>query len=1408
MKDFLLKYTLSYLLVCFPWSAYALNLLHPAPSGKKTEVQTKVDLGDVRNGFIVEFQSAPVFQVLAPLVSVATAEREILDAANKQKNLLEDEQDAFLSELRRDPKIKEILELPGVQIKKYLRGINAVGFNFVRTSAGESEVGKLYEALKLYAETHAKDIKKIHPNVTVSGTLLNSTTLVQAPQNYKVFSVLNNQRSNRDGFGVRIGIVDTGINFTHPDLGGQYCGSCKVIRGYDYVNQDLDPSDDHGHGTHVASIAAGLGQISQNNSLVNILGVAPGALLVPFKVLGSNNSGTSDNIISAVEDCADPNGDLSPSDRLDVCNLSLGGPGYPDDAMSVAVDQTTGVGVLFVVSAGNDGSQGIRSPGTARRALTVGASCKPNQIGIDPSCADSVASYSSSGPVNWIAVNPTTGFDEYLTLQKPDLVAPGNQICAAQLDFWQQPSQCNDANHIAISGTSMAAPHVSGLAAILKQVNPALGPQAIKDALMNSAQSLGVNVYRQGKGLAQLSNALNLLQAPRDRMEVTTGPILLFDVPTTRIQEYSRTVTFRNGNSTAVNVSLLPGGLPQGVSVQGTNINNLGANQQGNIILKFTLDHAVLSASKLYLNQLRFNIQPTGSSAYPVSVGTYIRVGEYIRVLLGDELEFPIFSPTATAESQLKTISIQNLLTDYPLNVTASFDPSSYDDQRTFYSSRGAATPNISFQLLDGGTPISSISLAPNQSRIIDIRANLAADVKPYAYRSQVSFSSSPNGILHSRVLRVYRGYALRLQSGWPIDALSVVGNTRIDHAAGVPPGGNRGQWKSVGSGYTNPSSYTFVSQDPHSVDVYAAWLAPLSSSVHASWIIRDKNLQGQPLAFHYPAPLNTFDQSYPTNTPLFTVTFDPKDLNGVSQPDYLSYGFHGRDYRTGIMGRLPPLKRQIKVNQLPSYFRFTGSKSMIYDLVPNAGISTANQKTLVWSYKLLGISSNVTLTNTPAQLIQRKLKGPLGQNFEISIYDREVADNTGMGWFVGQYLRDESSIFFYSNETNTNDFASDPYGRTPLIGFEEFYNGFNLPSYFFTPTRMLTVKNWELRNSDTRGNRYTSLNEGAFYRRNQIDHTNVRSIVLGGTLFSNPNSVLGARGLGSGSSSLTNVSADVGAGIENLYGGSARSRFGSANRSTAVNYSTDITVNGSLVLQGCIVSPFTCLALANFTSFANQSVNIRTTSSNVVPWRTSPLVNTLTQNFTMIDDRMLNSPPKFETIKLINTQNNEESDTLSPGNVNALDFVIDPQANFMQYADFFTTRYTESQNPGPFSSDPQRRGILNSSYPIVPCSTLASSGTILSTQENIRVGCVRFRTNSDGTPDTLTSVTVQARAITSNTWQTLPVVPMYSGSAFFHYRAALPNLCGPGVSSVQLQFSATDSRFSSTTSLVTAFCP
>ncbi len=323
-------------------------------------------------------------------------------------------------------------------------------------------------------------VRKMHPNVAVRTALMDSVPLMKADA---VWQLSDSNGNSVTGKNVTIAIIDTGVDYTHPDLGGCLGAGCRVIGGYDFYNKDSNPMDDNGHGTHVAATAAGSGTLPDGRS---IKGVAPDAKIIAYKVLSSGGSGFASDIIAAIERSTDQNQDGNFADHVDIISMSLGGFGNPDDPMSAAVDSASDIGVLSVIAAGNSGPSyyTVSSPGTARSAVTIAAADK----------SDLIASFSSRGPTS-------------LGTLKPDIAAPGVLICAARTPVFtpwtSNPSYAvcgGDDKRVLLSGTSMATPHVAGAAALIKQMHPDWKPEQIKNAMKSSSRDLGSDVYTQGAG--------------------------------------------------------------------------------------------------------------------------------------------------------------------------------------------------------------------------------------------------------------------------------------------------------------------------------------------------------------------------------------------------------------------------------------------------------------------------------------------------------------------------------------------------------------------------------------------------------------------------------------------------------------------------------------------------------------------------------------------------------------------------------------------------------------------------------------------------------------------------------------------------------------------------------------------
>jgi hypothetical protein len=420
-------------------------------------------------------------------------------------------------------------------ISKQIRYEYFEAFNGVSLTVSEAEVPKLRQL---------PYVKAVYPDTPVhalAATPGDNITRIGAD---RVWSSLGSR-----GAGVVVAIIDTGIDYTHPALGGGIGRGFKVIGGYDFVNKDADPMDDNLHGTHVAGIVAG------NSD--DLVGVAPDASLLAYKVLNAFGSGTTSDVLAGIERAVDPNGDGDLSDHADVGNMSLGGTGNPDDALSQAVDNATAAGMVFCIAAGNEGDfHRIGSPGTSRSAITVGATDN----------TDHIAPFSSRGPNTKDAAI------------KPDVLAPGVSIRSSLPGGTYGP----------LSGTSMATPHVAGVAALLKSLHHDWTPGQVKSAIVNSAAYLAEEVMSQGGG------RVDALRAAGSTLFIEPSTLSLGG-DHIRQQIWSSSATFRltnRGSQPALYTVSAPSGLGVSTSITPSSV-AVDPDGSADVTVSFDVTNAV-----------------------------------------------------------------------------------------------------------------------------------------------------------------------------------------------------------------------------------------------------------------------------------------------------------------------------------------------------------------------------------------------------------------------------------------------------------------------------------------------------------------------------------------------------------------------------------------------------------------------------------------------------------------------------------------------------------------------------------------------------------------------------------------------------------------------------------------------
>ena len=294
------------------------------------------------------------------------------------------------------------------------------------------------------------------------------------------------------GEDVTVAIVDTGIDFRAPDL-----ANTRRVDGYDFVNEDTDPTDDQGHGTHVAGTVA-----QTTNNAVGVAGTAFDATLLPVKVLDDAGLGSYEDIIQGIVYAVDQG--------ADVINLSLAGRNG-SQALQEAMEYARDREVLVVAAAGNASGPVSFPAAYDDPVLAVGA------IRYDKT----LATYSNFGPeIDLVAPGGDTSVD-----QNNDTYADGIVQQTLKLPG---PTY----SYLFFEGTSMASPHVAGLGALMLSLRPELSPAEIESIMAQTAENLG-DSNQYGAGLIQAAAALEAVSGPAEPTPTfTPSPAAATDTPT------------------------------------------------------------------------------------------------------------------------------------------------------------------------------------------------------------------------------------------------------------------------------------------------------------------------------------------------------------------------------------------------------------------------------------------------------------------------------------------------------------------------------------------------------------------------------------------------------------------------------------------------------------------------------------------------------------------------------------------------------------------------------------------------------------------------------------------------------------------------------------------------------------
>jgi serine protease AprX len=377
------------------------------------------------------------------------------------------------------------------KIHRMMRNTRAVSFDVNREALEELDKDS--------------DVEYIAPDRPLSGA-----NLGEAETAVKLWQVGSWYASNGNCRGctrgpIGVAVLDSGIQPNHADLARWNSTNSRVVYKESFV--DANPADLNGHGTHVAGIIGAEGNISclqggldasgNCRASQTFIGIAPGTQFVSLKVLDANGQGTDSGVIAAIDRAIA----LKSTYNIRVMNISLGRPvreSYQTDPLCRAVARAWDAGIVVVVAAGNEGRNNsagtngygtISSPANSPKAITVGAI---NTLANFYDADDRAATYSAKGP---------TMIDQIV---KPDLVAPGNAIVSLQASGSVLPAQYpgnrpavasywpwatgTSSYYYKLSGTSMAAPMVSGAAALLIDKDPTLTPDMVKARLMKTAR--------------------------------------------------------------------------------------------------------------------------------------------------------------------------------------------------------------------------------------------------------------------------------------------------------------------------------------------------------------------------------------------------------------------------------------------------------------------------------------------------------------------------------------------------------------------------------------------------------------------------------------------------------------------------------------------------------------------------------------------------------------------------------------------------------------------------------------------------------------------------------------------------------------------------------------------------------
>jgi subtilisin len=321
--------------------------------------------------------------------------------------------------------------------------------NAIAVTIPKNKIGKIMANPNVEYVEIDQDVQILgFPNALRSAEQRNITATSQSiPWGITKIRAPEVHQTGNKGTGIKVCVIDTGIDYNHEDLSQNYKG------GYNFVNNTSNPMDDHGHGTHVSGTIAAL----DNN--IGVIGVAPEAYIYATKVLDKNGSGSYSNVIAGIQWAID--------NKMQVISMSLGGSGF-SQTMKDACDKAYNSGIVIVAAAGNSGSNSdtIGYPAKFDSVIAIGAT----------DSSDNRASFSSVGP-------------------SLELSAPG--VSTLSTVPKGTCSMCDPSGYRSANGTSMATPHVSGTVALILKAHPNKTNAEIRKMLQETVVDLG----KQGRDI-------------------------------------------------------------------------------------------------------------------------------------------------------------------------------------------------------------------------------------------------------------------------------------------------------------------------------------------------------------------------------------------------------------------------------------------------------------------------------------------------------------------------------------------------------------------------------------------------------------------------------------------------------------------------------------------------------------------------------------------------------------------------------------------------------------------------------------------------------------------------------------------------------------------------------------------